>query len=203
MTSTKNNIIRSATIVILVGLAAYFAVRFFWNSAPFIPPAFLEARARGSVLSENIIKLSQESLKNLEKISDADKAGDYSNGLNLVIGEISRNELARASALSLSNELEVMALKLGDVKPKAAMNVGLQAIIGQSQLVQRLINYNGYIYELLDVLRVRFSNKGASGAKEVADIIKQMNEESQSINDLNYKYRELMAKFDGLTRKEE
>lgn len=189
----------SSALAVLAAFPYYF---FFYASAgdtPFIPPAFLEARSRGSVFAENIVKLTSESIDNLSLISNEDKAGNYSQGIDLIIKELSRNELARESAIGLSKELEIMASNLEDVRPKEAVNVGLQAILSQSQTVQRLLNYNNDIYQLLDILRIRFENKGASGAERVGSLLEKMNEESAAINDLNAKYAELMAKFDSLT----
>src|SRR5689334_15404404 len=120
----------------LAALAAVPYYFFFYASAgdtPFIPPAFLEARSRGSVFSENIVRLTAESINNLKLISDEDKAGNYSKGIDLIIKELSRNELARQSALGLSKELEIMASQLENVRPKEAVNVGLQAILSESQ----------------------------------------------------------------------
>ena len=83
----------------LAALAAVPYVFFYttgsWNSVPFIPQPFLEARARGSVFAENIIKLTEKSLDNLKLISDEDRAGNYSRGIDLIIGELSRNEITR------------------------------------------------------------------------------------------------------------
>jgi len=190
----------------LAALAAVPYVFFYttgsWNSVPFIPQPFLEARARGSVFAENIIKLTEKSLDNLKLISDEDRAGNYSRGIDLIIGELSRNEITRHNALGLSKELEIMASLLAEVKPREAIDVGFQAILSQSQTVQRLLNYNNDIYQLLDILRIRFENRGSSGAERVGGLLSKMNDEAKAVNELNAKYAELMAKFDSLTTAE-
>ncbi len=200
MIKTAKKWLKVSSVLVAASAVPYYF--FFYASAgdtPFIPPAFLEARTRGSVFAENIVKLNAESIDNLKLISDEDKAGNYSGGIDLIIKELSRNELARQSAIGLSKELEIMASHLEEVRPKEAMNVGLQAILSESQTVQRLLNYNNDIYQLLDILRLRFENNGASGAERVGSLLAKMNEESRSINELNAKYAELMAKFDFLT----
>lgn len=199
MTKPGGVIIKIGAIAAVLGSATFISLNIISARTPHIPAGFLEARARGSVLAENIVTLSRESLANLKKISEADKAGKYSDGIDLIIAEISRNQIARNTALSLSKELEAMALALNEVRPKEAQNLGLQAIISESQVVQRLISYNGYTYQLLEALKTRFINRGSSGAEVVGDLLKKMNDESLAINDLNGRYKDLMNQFDSLT----
>lgn len=170
---------------------------------PFVPFEFFEARARGVVISENIVKLSNESMDNLKAISAADEIMNYGGGLDLVLKEIARNSEAREEALKLSQELGIMAAKLVDVKPESAAKVGIQAISNEYQIAQRLISYNNYIYELLEVLQSRFTDKAESNEKtvvKVKDLIEKMNGDAEAINKLNSEYGVLMSEFDSLTK---
>ncbi len=170
---------------------------------PFVPFEFFEARARGVVISENIVKLSNESMDNLKAISAADEIMNYGGGLDLVLKEISRNGEAREEALKLSQELGIMAGKLVDVKPESAAKVGIQAISNEYQIAQRLISYNNSIYQLLEVLQSRFTDKAESNDKtvvKVKDLIEKMNSDAEAINKLNSEYGILMGEFDSLTK---
>jgi len=142
-----------------------------------------------------------ESIENLGAVSTEDEIGNYTSGLDLVLKEVQRNEKARKEALDLSQELGVMAKSLNQVQPEEAAKVGLEAIINESQIVQRLINYNAYIFQLLDVLQSRFTKGGAAPDtdEKVKELINKMNEEAEAINELNDKYKNLMGEFDSLT----
>lgn len=190
--------------IILAGsiLAGLILVRGAVVDKPFVPPELLEAKGKGVDIAESIVNLSKESLNNLKAISAADETHNYSGGLDLVLKEIARNKEARDKALELSQELGMMAAKLIDVRPESAARVGLQAIGGEFQIAQHLIDYNNYIYQLLEVLQSRFTNKAESGevtSVKVKDLVDKMNKEAAAINDLNVKYQSLMREFDILT----
>jgi len=190
--------------VAVVAIYVFVKIPSISNSAePFVPGEFLEARGKGAVIAERIVNLSKESIANLSEISSEDEIKNYTSGLNLILKEVERNEKARSEALSLSEELGTMATNLTQVKPEDAAKVGLEAIINELQIVQRLINYNSYIFQLLDVLQGRFVASGATpGTDErVKELIAKMNEEAGAINELNDKYKDLMGEFDKLTVK--
>lgn len=191
-----------SAFVVLVASIGYFAVVFADNSA-YVPKEFFEARVRGAEISEKIVKLTGVSMGNLREIGRLDEMKEYSAGVELVLAEIKRNDESRKSALALSEELGNMARVIADVKPAEASEIALQAILYESQIVQRLINHNNYLYQLLDFLRSRFLNDTGASNKMVSDLLSQMNAEIASINELNEKYKEAMAKFDALTQEEE
>ncbi len=171
------------------------------SSRIFVPQEFTEARNKGAEIAERIVSLSKESIENLGAVSTEDEIGNYTVGLDLVLKEVQRNEKARKEALDLSQELGVMTTSLMHVQPEEAVKVGLEAIINESQIVQRLINYNAYIFQLLDVLQSRFTKGGAAPDTDakVKELINKMNEEAEAINELNNKYKNLMGEFDRLT----
>ncbi len=189
-------------------MVAVAAVYFFMKlsdigsaNEPFVPMEFREARGNGAVISERIVILSKESIANLAEISAEDEIGNYTAGLKLVLKEIERNEKARNEALQLSKELGKMTTNLIQIKPEEAAKVGLEATINELQIVQRLINYNAYVFQLLDVLQGRFTG-GGSGPnidEKVKELISKMNEEAEAINELNEKYKTQMREFDKLT----
>ncbi len=194
------------TSVIVVGVVViYFLVKIallisFPN--PFVPQDFTDARGKGAVIAEEIVASSEASIANLENIRQADEKGNYTDGLNLVSKEIQDNEAAFIKAYDLSTQLGIMTNNLNSVKPENAARIGLEAVLNESQIVQRLINYNADVRQLLDVLLSRFSNSGSvPNAKEkVKELISSMNDEAKAINDLNNKYKDLMSQFDNLTK---
>ena len=192
--------------VIVVGVAAvYFLVKivlFISYPQPFVPQDFTDARGKGAVIAEEIVASSEASIANLENISQEDEKGNYEGGLNLVSKEIQDNGTARAKALELSKQLEIMANNLNSIKPETAARIGLEAILNESQIVQRLLNYNADVRQLLDVLLSRFSNSGSvpNAREKVKELISSMNDEAKAVNDLNNKYKNLMSQFDSLTK---
>jgi hypothetical protein len=197
------NFLSLAVVVSALVILGFFIFKEPVINKPFVPPEFFEARARGVAISENIVRLSNESMNNLKEISAADEIMNYNGGLDLVLKEIARNNEARGEALKLSQELGVMAAKLVDIKPESAAKVGIQAIGNEYQIAQRLISYNNSIYQLLEVLQSRFTNKAESNDKTVVrvkDLIEKMNSDAEAINKLNSEYGVLMSEFDTLTR---
>lgn len=202
--AVKRNWFKILIITAVAATAIYVSIKIFSSGGldkQFIPPEFLEARSEGAITAEKIVALSKESITNLAVISTEDEIGNYTSGLELVIQEVERNNKAREEALKLSKELEVMATSLTQVQPEEAAKVGLEAIINESQIVQRLINYNSYVFQLLDVLQSRFVSGGAASNtdQKVKELIAKMNEEAEAVNELNDKYKTLMGDFDRLT----
>lgn len=200
----KRNWLKIVIIIAVAAAAIYVFVKIpgiSESSRVFVPPEFLEARSMGAEIAERIVSLSKESIENLGAVSTEDEIGNYTTGLDLVLKEVQRNEKARKEALGLSQELGVMTTSLMQVQPEEAVKVGLEAIINESQIVQRLINYNAYIFQLLDVLQSRFTKGGAAPDTDakVKELINKMNEEAEAINELNEKYKNLMGEFDKLT----
>lgn len=187
-------------IVVFVASLGYFTI-VFAKTGPYIPKEFLEARAKGAEISENIVRLTSESGSTLKEIGRLDKEKDYQAGVNLVQEELKRNEEARLAALALSAELEAMAQSVNRIRPDEASETALQAIVIESQIVQRLISQHHSLYKLLEFLRSRFTNGEGATGEMVQDLIAKMNAEVTAINDLNNQYKEAMIKFDALTTK--
>ena len=187
--------------IVAAALILAFLIRLLNNSGqPHVPPEFLKARAVGEDASQVIVGISNNSIKNLQEIQADEKNGNYTAGLNLVLEEINQNNQARASAVQLSGQLNIMASNLSTVQPESAARIGLQAIIIESQIVEGLINYNNYTYQLLDLLHNRLQNGAASApAAKINSVISQMNDQAKSINNLNTQYQSLMKQFDQMT----
>jgi len=195
--------------LLIIAVTAIFAIFAFikisdtiGSQKVFVPSEFFQARSKGAVLADEIVILSKESINNLAEISAEEEISNYTAGLELVLLEVDRNAKSRTKALSLSEELGTMASSLSEVKPENAAEIGLQAIINESQIAQRLINYNNYTLQLLGVLQTRFENGGGSPEtdKKVKELIEKMNEEASAINELNENYLKLMSEFDALTQ---
>lgn len=190
-----------ATVLLIVGFN-YLPSAAVGNGSGVVnvPVEFSEARRRAGNAADKITGLTNISRSNLERISEADRSGDYTAGLALIVGEIDRNEEVRETAVDLSEELRDMAKHINYVQPSEASAIGLSAVTTGIELVQRLINYNNNSQELLNTLRSRLENKGDEETRErIEELIGAMNEEAGIINNLGSEYKDLMLQFDGLT----
>lgn len=193
-------------ILPLVG-AGIIAIALSFDIAPFekpyVPEELLQARERGAVISESIVANSKTSVETLKRIRTEEVSGNYESAMDIVLEEIKRNEKAREEALELSYELAHMTERLGEVRPEEAAQAGLQATIHAAQVTQRLINYNTYTYQLLELLRSHFATgdgtNDAAIALQVQSLVDKMNIEAEAINTLNEEYKKAMLEFDTLT----
>ena len=183
---------------VLVASGGYW---YYQNKTVNVPPQFSEARSRAAEISERIAALTDESTNNLEKISDEDQAGNYERGLNLVLGEIDQNKRIREEAIKLSEELKIMASNLSEIRPKKAVEAGLQATTSGLELSQHLITYNDYTNQLLVLIQFRLEGNDSDALRaRIEQQISRMNEEVKAVNELNKRYQEQMKDFDRLTK---
>src|SRR3989344_8961584 len=114
----------------VAGLAVVLlAGGWYWydqSQRAYVPPDFFEARNRAGEVSVRILQLTDASVQTLRLISAADEKGNYKRGLDLVLEEVDRNSEIKNQAVKLSEELKIMALNLGAVKPEKAASAGLQ-----------------------------------------------------------------------------
>ncbi len=179
---------------IAILLVAYFLLSFLLIKPKSIPPGFLEARGEASLIAQDIVGLSNESTNNISEIANLDRQGKYREALVLVSQELERNHQARDKAISLSVQLEKMARNLDKISPASAAQLALQAVSSETTLISRLITYNDYLSQLLEVLRAKFIGKGSDDG--LTELIDKINNEARAINDLNLGFNDLMKEFD-------
>lgn len=165
-----------------------------------VPEEFLDARSRAGDAANRITNLTDTYGEGLEKISEAERNGNYTAGLNLIFDETNKNEEVRQAAVDLSKELNGMAVHLNAVQPEMATAVALSAITTGIELVERLISYNNNTRDLLNTLQLRLRDgDDEKTRKNIEALISEMNEQANVINSLGREYRDLMIQFDGLT----
>jgi hypothetical protein len=87
-----------------------------------------------------------------------------------------------------------MAKNLAQISPASASQKALEAVSSETALISRLITYNDYLTQLLEVLRGKFLGKNSND--KIPELIQKLNNEAQAINDLNQKFNETMKEFD-------
>jgi ABC-type transporter Mla subunit MlaD len=152
------------------------------------------ARREASGIAQEVVSLSNQSTDNLAEISRLDQEKKYSEALDLISREIERNRQAREKAIKLSSQLELMAKNISGISPASASQVALQAVSSETTLISRLIEYNDYLNQLLEILREKFM--GLSNGNSIPELISKINDEAKAINDLDKKFNDLIGDFD-------
>lgn len=186
--------IRFLILFVVIILIAYFILRFLALEPKKVPDDFLKARQQASLIAQEIVALSNASSEGLTEISRLDQERKYTEALVLISQELERNREAREKAIKLSVQLETMAKNVAQISPASASQLALQAISSETALISRLITYNDYLTQLLEVLREKFLGK--SDGDKVSELIAKINDEARAINDLNQKFNDIMKEFD-------
>jgi len=186
--------VRLLILFIIIILIAYFVLRFLGVGTRNVPEDFLRARQEASLIASEIVAISGQSTDHLDEIARLDKDAKYTEALVLISQELERNREAREKAIQLSAQLERMAKNLGQISPASAGQIALQAISSETALISRLITYNDYLAQLLEVLRQKFLGK--TDGDKITELIAEINDEAKAINDLNQKFNDVMKEFD-------
>lgn len=187
--------IRILIIFLLIIFSIYFVGRFFFVRVKTVPPEFFKARQEASIIAQNIVDLSGNSAKEIEKISDLSGGGYYTEALNMVVGEMERNREIRQKAIELSSNLEAMTRTSAGIYPDSSARLALEAVSIETTLISRLINYSDYLNQLLEILRAKLLGKENSQEK-INELINKINLEAQTVNELNQKFNKLISNFD-------
>jgi len=163
-----------------------------------IPSEFTESRLQGALIAQNIVKLSNESVRDLETIGKLDRERNYDEALNIAVLAVVRSQKIRSEAIKLSEELEKMTRALSGIDSQEARQAAYESISARLALLSRLINYSGYLGEILDALKGRFTGK--IPPTDLTPLVGQINLEIAAINDLNRRASEAMDRFDDIVR---
>ena len=195
--------IRKKTIVwgIVVLFLGALAVKYLFFQPIIVPKDFIDARQNSINVAQTITRLSNDSLVDISRIGQLDKAGRIKDALDLVSKAIKDNQQARVEAVKLSAYLEVMAKNLQDISPYGARDLATEALGYEVTLINHLITYNDYLNQLFNVLQEKFEGKNGNADAQIKSWINKVNKVGEEINTLNKKYNDTMIKFDKLTSK--
>jgi seryl-tRNA synthetase len=189
---------RFLLMLIFALLASYLLWRIFFMKPLLVPAEFLEANRQGVAIAEKIVTLSRQSSDRIATISALDKENKISEALDLVYQELQHNKEMREQAVILSAELQRMTETLPNIEPEQVRLQALQAINAEVSLMNRLIDYNDYLYQLLTILRDKFLYNIAPPRHKIDDLIEKINNEAKAINELNSQFnnqiRDLFAR---------
>lgn len=181
-------------VVILLAVLGFGYFTQMGKTSEIPPTAFLEARQQGSQISQDILNLSGEFSKDLERVNELDKEGKQMEALELSLGLQQKVSDIKAKAVELSRELEKMTSALNEIRTPAARMAAVDSITNRMALIGRLLSYGEYLNQLSIALKDRFQEK--PGAPEISLIVGKINEEVTAINNFNKSAQDAMERFD-------
>ena len=184
--------------VIGMVLVAGFVIAKFELSSADVAPAFEQARMQGAIVSDTIVRLSNEISMDLTKVSELDLAGNPKDALSLTIEVQVKAKEVRVRANDLSEELKKMITSLDSIKSPAGKQAAMEAITNQMAIISRLISYSEYLEQLSQVLSNHFQE--ISDKRSVSVIISQVNAEVTAVNSFNKQAVQAMERFEAVLR---
>ncbi len=194
----RNKTVLVILLAVILPSFYYLGQRFLWEKKS-VPVEFQAAYKDGSLVSRKIAFLGNQSLAGLEQIGHFDHKGDYSDALDYLYKEITRNKEAREQAVLLSSYLSTMTAYLPEVEPLRARALATEALGYEVNLVNHLITLNDELQNLFDLLHQKFIGKEIPNGKAiVAAKINTINEEIKKVNNLNLKFDSTMTDFEDI-----
>jgi flagellar basal body-associated protein FliL len=194
--SRKAKIVIVFLAIIIVGtITAWFS-----NKKSGVPKEFTQAREQGALIAQNIVDLSDQSTNDLTRVNDLDKSGDYTDALTLTTNIVAKNQALHDQAVSLSDQIEIMAKSLPDISSSEARQAALDTISSRLALVSELISYSGDLEHLLVTLQGHFTGTSIKSG-DVQTIVTQINTDVNAINNFNDQAQQSMVNFDTLESK--
>jgi hypothetical protein len=123
----------------------------------------------------------------------------YAQASSTIGGILNRVAEIRQQAVQLAAELGIMARALPDIRSVSARSAAMESISQRLSLVSSLIEYTDDVTNFATALRLNLEN-GVNNDKEITQLIKDINAEVETINQLNRQSNESMERFDQLAR---
>lgn len=178
-------------LLIIIG---YWLINFFSAKSINISEAFNSSRIQTALISEDIINLSNQIRNGVLQVNELEEKNNYNEVFN-TINEINLKILnVRAKAIELSKELQTMTLELNNIKAGGAEKFALTSITNRVTIINHLITYSDYLFQLNLALEKRFYGK--NNKDEILSLINKINAEVDAINEANEKAKADMQKFD-------
>jgi hypothetical protein len=186
-------------ILIVVLIGGYLLYQFFASSQlRGVPREFSEARARGALISQEIVVTTNEVAADIVRLNEENPA-TYAQASSTIIGIADKAEKIRLQAIDLTHELGIMATALPGVRSEEARLAALESISRRLDLVSSLTLYTRRLKALANALQLNLQS-GVDNDEDIAQLITDINEEVQAINRLNMEANDSMDMFEALLR---
>ena len=188
----------AASIIVVCTIGGFIAFIFSPLSRAQIPSSFVDSRQAASGYASSIVGDLSSVSGDIAQLQALYRArGSSAAALDVIVAATTKHQDARDKSILLATELEKMARAIPDIHPDGAGQTALVAISSETALIGRLISqYNESLGLLLVSLRDHFSGSKYEDAAKLNAMIDDINSETQSINQLNDQFVQLMQKFD-------
>ncbi len=189
-------------IVVFFAIAGFLTFVFSPLSKAQIPSSFTDSRQSAAGYAATIVGDLSSVSGDITQLQDLYHAhGSSSAALDVIVVATAKHQDARDKSILLATELETMARAIPDIHPEAAAQTALVAISSETALIGKLISqYNESLGLLLVSLRNHFSGAQPQDAAQLNAMVDNINSQTQSINQLNDQFVQLMQKFDSYYR---
>ncbi|KKU95143.1 MAG: hypothetical protein UY24_C0003G0001 [Parcubacteria group bacterium GW2011_GWA1_48_11b] len=185
--------------LVFAAAAMVLILRYVVFPPKFLPWEFTEARLKGADIAQRIVELSRGTLTRLNDVSRYDQDRNYNEALVSIARAVIENRQNQVEAVRLSSQLEDMARYIMKISPSRARSLATDAVSSEIALVTRMVYYNDYLFQLFEALKAKLENPSRSYLDgQVNELINNINDEAQSINDLNKHFNQVMAEFDAI-----
>lgn len=183
-------------VIALVVIGSFVGYTIWSLTSTHVTDAFSGSRQLAWQYAKTISDSVKDTPQNLEKIQSLEQNGKDDEALTLLVAEAQKNAVAQDAAIKLSAELSVMAKEIPNIKPEKSGQQALVAISTETSLIYRLLSYNGYLSNLLSLLRDKITGK-LYGVDKINQVVDSINGEIDAINSLNTQFAQNMSAFDG------
>ncbi|MGB9608768.1 MAG: hypothetical protein ACPL3E_00115 [Minisyncoccia bacterium] len=175
-------------------LGGYAVSKFIFSEGVNIPENFTKSRMQAALVSEDVIKISEDIKNNVSKINALDNEKKYNEAFSLLNETNIKILDIRKKAIELSSQLEIMTKELNNIKARGAETFAISAVTNRLTIINHLINYSDYLFQLNLALQDRFYGK--NNRDQILSLIEKINNEVQAINQANEQANLDMEKFD-------
>lgn len=179
-------------IIIVLGIIYITSLR----ASRGIPERFIEARKSASIVSENIVRLTNETNEKVAKINVLEIKGKNEEALALIQSARASNEAAYGKAFELSQNLKTLAESLAEIRSPGEQRIAYEAIAIELSLVSEFISYTQVLNNFLGNLTTLILDNTIQNQNIVRSSISAVNEKTAIINSLNKQFLEKMRIFD-------
>jgi len=179
-------------IVIVLGIIYFTSLR----SSRGVPERFIEARKNASLVSEDIVRLTNETNEKVAKINVLEIKGKGEEALALIQSARASNEAAYGKAFELSQNLKTLAESLVEIRSPGEQRIAYEAVALELSLVSEFISYTQTLGTFLSNLTTLILDNTIQNQNTVRASISAVNEKTTIINGLNKQFLERMRMFD-------
>lgn len=198
----KKTILKLAYILLFVVFALtaiYFGLRSFSVSHT-APQDFKDVQASVAGISQDIVRLSNETNIKIKELSELDARGKRERGRALIDEARAKNKESYEKAVILSKELEKLAKSLNTLQNPDAERLMYQGVSIQISLVTEFIQYSKDLNTFLETVEVGLINDTPENRFRITADEQQVNARIATINQLNETFQQNATAFEKIMK---